>query len=483
MRAGSSDSPWQPFIDASWSATTPDEYMVAEQIFDKISNDGNKLPQNNLKFIWGLNRVASFYHTEGNSKAEERFLARSFRLQESKLGKKNPMLATHLQQLAHVWLKQKEYTRAKQALERALKLIEDNFGTKHILTINILEDLVKISAETGKSKDAELWKQKIRKQLTDSIPSNSTAKAVLQAEEAEIKLLAGDVEQAVVLQKSALDIYMGSRGPFHLARIKLLLSLAKSSQKDAKYEEAIEYLKGALAISENIQGLEHPHLVPILIQMAKNYQLIGKPAMGRPILSRSLTLLEKKYKNSPNHQEIATTLLVLADNFRLDNQPDLAISIYNRALTILQTKDSSSNLIAKTIRGLAHSLYVKGNIISAEENNRQALEMLVKINGAGTALAIEALQYQQKLVAEMVLKHQPSFIMPKKRKEKIRLIQARLTAIGINPGPIDGYIGPKTTKAIVDYNTKIGLFDKNSGKKISFDETIAHLPPVKDWEK
>ncbi len=145
VRAASGDSPWQPFIDASWQATTPDEYIVAEQLFDKISKDGNKLPQDNLKFIWGLNRVASYYHTEGNSKAEERFLARSFRLQESKLGKKNPMLATHLQQLAHVWLKQKKYTRAKQALERALKLIEDRFGTEHILTINILEDLVKIS--------------------------------------------------------------------------------------------------------------------------------------------------------------------------------------------------------------------------------------------------------------------------------------------------------------------------------------------------
>ncbi len=85
---------------------------------------------------------------------------------------------------------------------------------------------------------------------------------------------------------------MNNRGPFHLARIKLLLSLADSSQSEAKYEEAIEYLKSALAISENIKGAKHPDLIDILVQTANNYQLLNKPDLAHPFLQRSLLLVE-----------------------------------------------------------------------------------------------------------------------------------------------------------------------------------------------
>ncbi len=73
-------------------------------------------------------------------------------LQEKKLGKESPMLATYLQHLAQIWQKQLKYTRAEQALERALNLIENSYGKNHILTINILKNLVIIKEKTGKEK-------------------------------------------------------------------------------------------------------------------------------------------------------------------------------------------------------------------------------------------------------------------------------------------------------------------------------------------
>jgi tetratricopeptide (TPR) repeat protein len=472
-----SSSPWQPFINAIWNSTTPTQYLNSEKLFEKIVKDGNKLPHNNLKFIWGLNRLASFHHKEGNIKKEEAFVSRSLKLQEKKLGKDNPMLATNLQHLAQLWQKQLKYTLAERALERALKLIENSYGKNHILTINILENLIEIKEKTGHTKKAQLLKKRVIKQLTKATPTTSTAVAVINNKEAEI-LSVENKKQGVDLQKSALKLYMNNRGPFHLARIKLLLLLAGSSQKDAQYEETIEYLKSALAISENIKGANHPDLIEILVQTADNYQLLNKPALAHPFLQRSLLLVENKHRTNPEHQEIAIIIYSLADNFRKNSKPEQAITLYNRALAILQQNNPSSTLLAKTLNGLAHTLQTKGNIIMAEAANRQAVEMLVNTKGAGTPMATTTLKFHRELISEMTAKIQPDFTTPTKLREQIWLLQTRLTALKINPGPIDGYTGPKTRKAIKIFNTRIGLLPKNKGEEIPLTDVIAHIPPI-----
>ena len=482
VRADSKESPWEPFSAAVWNASTPEEYYSAEKLFYKISKDGNKLPHDNLKFIWGLNRLASFNHNQGNFKAEESFLVSSFRLQEKKLGKKNPLLAEPLKQLASIWQERQEYTRAKQALERALKLIEDGYDPNHLMTINILENLVVIYKKIESPEKAILLKKRIIKQLSNALPASSPAKAVIMRKEAELLQQEGEQSKAVALQKSALNIYMKTQGPFHLARIELLLSLAEASKKEAKYTEAMEHFKSALAISENIKGVDHADLFPILIQMADNYQLAGKPVAGRPFIQRALSLVEKK--QSRNLPEIASVTYALAENFRMNNQPDQSIPLYNRVISMLNAGDATTSpllvapLLAKSLHGLAQVYQTKGNIIVAESNNRRAVEVWVNVKGSRTKWAEEALKYHRELIAEMIAKNQPDFIVPTKKKDQIRLLQERLSNLGIDPGPIDGYSGPKTRKAIATYNTRMGLIAKESGKKLSFEEIITHIPPV-----
>ncbi|MBF0445005.1 MAG: tetratricopeptide repeat protein [Magnetococcales bacterium] len=388
------------------------------------------------------------------------------------------MLANNLQLLAHIWQKQQKYTPAEQALERALKLIENGYGKNHILTINILNNLIEINEKIGNTDKALLLKQQVIKQLTKAIPTSSTAVAVIHSKEAQILSEEEKQNRGVELQKNALELFMNNRGPFHLARIKLLLELADSSQKEKKHEETIEYLKRALAISENIKGVNHPDLIDILVQTANNYQHLNKPALAHPFLQRSLLLVENKLITDPEHLEIANIVYSLADNFRKNDQPEQAIALYNRTLAILQQNAPTSILLAKTLNGLAHTLQSKGNIIMAEGANRQAVEMFVKIAGAGTPLATATLQYHRELITEMTAKIQPSYKTPTKLREQIRLLQTRLTALKINPGPIDGYTGPRTKKAINTYNTRIGLLPQNKGEEVPLSEVIAHIPPV-----
>ncbi|MBF0193854.1 MAG: tetratricopeptide repeat protein [Magnetococcales bacterium] len=469
---------WQPFIDASWGSTTPSQFRNSGKLFDEIVKSGKKLPHNNLKFIWGLDRVANFYNKAGDIKKEEAFISHSLKLQEKKFGKDNPLLASHLQKLAKIWQKQLKHKRAEKALERALKLIENSYGKNHILTINILKELVKIKEKNGQTKQAQLLNQRVLRQLTIAIPATSTAVAIINNKEAQLIKVEDNKNRQVELQQKALKLYMNNRGPYHLARINLLLSLADSSQRNGKYEETIEYLKSALAISENLKGADHHDLVAILLQTAKNYQFLNKPNLAQPFLQRSLLLEEKKHKNSPDHHEIAVIIYSLANNYRKNKQPEQAIALYNRTLALQQQNSQSSKLIAKTLNGLAQTLQAKGNIIMAEDTNRQALEMFVKIEGAGTPMATTALKYHRELIKELTQKIQPGFIIPTKFREQIRLLQTRLKALKINPGPIDGYTGPRTKKAINIFNSRIGLLPQDKGKEIPLTEVIAHIPPI-----
>ncbi|MBF0381247.1 MAG: tetratricopeptide repeat protein [Magnetococcales bacterium] len=478
LRGDTPNPAWQPFIDSIWNSTTPAQYINSEKLFDEIIKGGNKLPHNNLKLTWGLNRLANFHHKEGNIKKEESFVTHSLTLQEKNFGKDSPLLASSLQQLASIWQKQLKYNLAQRTLERALKIIEKSYGKNHILTINILKKLAIIDEQTGRTKNALHLKQQIIKQLNQAIPKSSTAMAVIYDKEADIQQLDSPKSREVELQNRALELYMNSRGPFHLARIKLLLSLAESSQKEKKYEEAIEYLKSALAISENIKGISHPDLVDILVKTAKNYQLLNNPPQAQPLLHRSLLILENKHRIEPDHPEIAQIIYTIADNYRNDNKPEQAISLYNRALAILQQNSPSSTLLAKTLNGLAHSLHSKGNVFMAEEANRQAVEMLVVIAGSGSPLATKTLKYHRELIAEMTQKIQPGFKAPTELKEQVRLIQTRLTALQINPGPIDGYIGPRTIKAIKTFNSRMGLLPQTKGKDIPLSDVIAHITPI-----
>ena len=474
------DSPWKPFIVAAWGASTAKEYQHADALFDKILKTGSRLPHEELKFIWGLNRLASFHHNNGDLKREEFFRVRAFRLQEKELGAKNPLLAEPLKRLSHIWESRKENTRAKQALERALKLIEDSYGTDHLLTIDILEKLEHIYRIIGKPKVALALQRRIAKQLLQALPASSPTHAVLQATNAKLLELEGENAKAVEMQQSALNLYMKKSGPFHLARIKLLLSLADSKTAEKKYEDSVEHLKSALAISENMKGVDHHDLFHILIKIAKNHQMAGKPLQASPFLQRSLALAEKKH--GVDHPDIAFVNFSLAENFRLDNQLDQAIPLYSRSVAILQGDDTLQphhhSLLAKALNGLAKVYQTKGKIVSAESNNRQAVEQLVKVEIPGSPAIVEALNFHRQLVTEMTEKREPGFVFPKKKRAIIKLLQQRLSNLGIDPGPIDGYSGPKTRKAIAIYNTRMGLLANKRGRQIPMEDTIAHIPPV-----
>lgn len=489
-RAEENPQPWEPFISAVWHASKPEEYVNAQKVYDRISQKGHKLPHDDLPLILALNRLAIYYHNQGNSEAEEVFRVRSFRLQEKRLGGKNPWLADPLQHLATIWQNRKEYTRAEQALNRALKLVDDRYGEQHLMSVHILENLVTLYRITGQTDLMIPLQHRIVKQLKAVLPPSSPSYTSVMLHEAELMAQKGQGGEATEKRKAALDHYMKTSGPFHLARIKLLRLLADEEAKQGKYEEAAEKLKNALAISVHVKGVDHPDLIPIFHRIAYYYQLAEKPDLGRPYLERSLVLLEK---NPEKHQEQAAMILYkLAENHRLAGEAQSALSLYQRALETLTKNGSPSpqktmrSLLAKTHYGMAHILRSEGNVVSAEQANREALGMWAQIKDEEgkeeedpKAAIQSALAFQQALVTEITTHHQPDFVFPKDKRKLIQLLQARLSSLGFDPGPVDGWDGPRTRKATEQFNRVIGLLPMAADQKtVDYSETLRYLPPV-----
>ncbi|MBF0453487.1 MAG: tetratricopeptide repeat protein [Magnetococcales bacterium] len=470
-------SPWQPFVTAIWQASTDEEYHNAQQLFNEISKAGNKLPQKDMKFAWGLNRLTGFLHAQGRHEEEEHYLVRAFRLHEKNLGKKNPLLAEPLKMLAHIWFKRQEYSRAEQALERALKLIVDRYGANHLMTVDILDSLSEIYQAKGDKKKHLEYKRLVTNQLMKTIPSSSPTRAVLQEQEAELLILEGQRKKAAEMQKNALKLYMKTSGPYHLARIKLLRSLANSRQQEGNYSEAIDHLKSALAISENMKGVTSPALSPILIQIAENYQLSGKSVPALPFLKRALELVDAQ-PNADQTQRASITY-TLAEGFRQEGKPEQAIPLYKRTISLLEEQTPhASPLLAETLDALATVLRDKGEYSVAERTNRRALAMWVKESGAGSPQAVRSLNLHRELVANLITMSQPDYSLPKKRRDQVKLIQKRLTNLGVKLGPIDGLVGPKTRTAMAQFNEQLGIIPQPKGKKLPIAKLLDHLPPV-----
>ncbi|CAM9855258.1 unnamed protein product, partial [Ectocarpus sp. 13 AM-2016] len=77
-----------------------------------------------------------------------------------------------------------------------------------------------------------------------------------------------------------------------------------------KHEKAKPLLERSVAINEATFGLEHPHVVASLNDLAAILEKQGKYAEAQPLYERSLAINEKTH--GPDHQDVATSLNNLA---------------------------------------------------------------------------------------------------------------------------------------------------------------------------
>lgn len=454
-------TPQEAFVSLALKADSPEAFVKAEALFQKIQTSGGASLSDNPRIVWGLVRLAEFYLGQGNLAKAKAYQIQALRLLERKQGFSNLLLlVAPLNGLANIWFAQGQIPQARQSLERALDIVERTLGATHLLAVRILEQLAQIHVLQGNPQRALQMQKRVAEIQEFALMPSTPGHAVVLSRLAKHYHQADQDTLAKPLFLQAKEILMNTSGPYHGARVEILVTLAELAKKDAsqnpwELRQAMEALKSALAISENMKGRDHPDLVPILKNLAEVYQKMGRLDQSRLLIVRVISLVEKLY--GPDHEKTAEAVFSLAENLRMENQPDPALSIYNQALVIFRHQDAlaetvanhlstgstnapshpenhSENIgLARTLIGLAKTLRMQGKIIVAESNHREALEILVKTLGPEHPDCIAARHYQTALEAEIEGKTQTSRLSPIDFLKQVQTMQERLLIWGDDP--------------------------------------------------
>lgn len=462
---------WEPFISLALRANDASTFEKAETLFQQIHTSGKELDPNNRRLAWGLMRLSGFHLRQGHlAKAETRQM-QVLRLLEKRQGSSDLLfLVTPLKNLATIWLTQGHIPQARQSLERALDITKKANGPFHLLTLRILEQLAKIYLLQGDLQRSHHLHQHIAEIQEHALMPDTPGHGIILARLAKHYHQTNQGDLAVPLLHQAKGILMQARGPYHSARVEVLTNLADLSERDPLQAQGgpiqtVELLKSVLAISENMKGASHPDLVPILKKLAEHYQKTGKRDQSRPLIMRIITLVEKLY--GPDHTETAEAVLALADNLRRGNQPEPALPLYNRAMMIFQTPfpsltDTSKALpleqqntlqhmknrgLVNALIGLAKTQQTLGNIITAEENYREAIKIIEKTFGSKHPRYRTAYQEHANLLKE-VEKTQTIHLNLVDFLQQVYIMRKRLLALGNDPPPKSLELEPRAKTAL-----------------------------------
>ena len=94
-----------------------------------------------------------------------------------------------------------------------------------------------------------------------------------------------------------------------LTRMKVFQEQVMVFYNQGRYAEAVPFAQQALAISEKINGPEHPATATGLNNLGSLYESMGDYAKAEPLLKRSLAISEKVL--GPEHPDAAISLLSL----------------------------------------------------------------------------------------------------------------------------------------------------------------------------
>lgn len=184
--------------------------------------------------------------------------------QEKKLGRQHPSVATHLKDLAALYVRTGEIAKAKPLYERALVINEKALGPKHPVTASSLNKLADVESDDAKAERFYKRALEIRERVLGpdhaDVAETLNNLAELYLQRGERTKTALHFERAELLLQRALKIREKVFGPEHRDIMQSLSNLARVYESQGKKAKAEALSERAASMSEKL-GLE-PHSGP-----------------------------------------------------------------------------------------------------------------------------------------------------------------------------------------------------------------------------
>jgi tetratricopeptide (TPR) repeat protein len=285
-----------------------------------------------------LERTGSYLYSHASYTLAESLYQRAFHIRERQMGPEHPLVASALNGLADLHLKQGRYTEAESFYQRALRIWEQQLEPEHPEMASALKGLANLYGEQGKNVEAE------------------------------------------PLYQRALRIWEQQLGPEHPGMAHPLSGLANLYADQEKYAEAEPLYQRALRIWEQQLGPEHPDMAYPLNNLAALYTKQGNYSEAESLYQRALRIRTQQLGSE--HPLVASTLNGLANLSRERGKYAEAESLYQRALSI---RESALGLFhsdtAEALYDFAMLQEARGNLQEAAALYRRALAIREQVYG------------------------------------------------------------------------------------------------------
>ncbi len=467
---------WDEFATSMerWKEGEPSTPLDA--LFDRLEAVGVSPGNLDLGVIHAIYKLAQHHCTHRQWDRCEFLLTKTFRWLEKSHGPDDMILVDWLMELATVWFAKDEDTRAIQALNRGLRIIEKRYGENHLFSSFIHERLAEFYRHTGKEWLARSHEQRLVALWKEAIEPNTMTTAVLLADDIPRLWQEGKGDDAVATHARIQDILKETPGSHQDVRASLMLTHARRAT-NLSDEERIGMLHEVLEIKQRLRGKHHPGLIPVMMELTRLYQKQGRTDQSRPLLQQSLPLVEEFF--GPNHPGTAHVYFSLAENLHMEHQDEEALTLYHRAAAILRGNAPAHNEFLARIVATEASIYTNmEQHVQAEQAQMEYLTLLAAKDNTKPQLLLQAQRDHKEIVAQLRRQAGEEHKLESKNfRSLVTLAQQNLVRMGLDPGPANGSIGSKTYKAIRTFEKRIGLTESTTFNIKSIIRLLEHLPP------
>ncbi|XP_028762406.1 protein KINESIN LIGHT CHAIN-RELATED 2 isoform X1 [Neltuma alba] len=276
-----------------------------KEVVDTLKDDAPRLDSI-------LMHMGSMYSTLGNFEKSLDAYQRAIYIMERTYGKDSTFLVTPYLGVAKVYGSDRKAAKAMEMYQHAITLLESSRGTESKDLVVPLLGLGNLLLEEGRAKDAEAHFVRVLNIYTSLYGQIDGRSGMAMGSLAQVKCAQGEVDEAIHLYKSALQILKESNYMPVDDNIveKMRVDLAELLHAVGRGQEGRALLEECLLITERYKGNEHPDLVTHMMNLATSYSQSKNYVEAERLLRRSLKIMTRQM--GTDDQSITFPMLHLA---------------------------------------------------------------------------------------------------------------------------------------------------------------------------
>ncbi|HEX3552494.1 MAG TPA: serine/threonine-protein kinase [Thermoanaerobaculia bacterium] len=324
--------------------------------------------------------IGKAYRSLGLYDSAAPLLERSLALRRQRLGETHPDVAECLDNLADLYLRRDEISRAEQAARRALAIRRERGGESDPAILESLNGLGMVLLTKADFTGAEpLFREALKIDRKHFGRAHKESVPIL-ANLAVLEKQKGDLAAAEGLYREALTIARSQYGPAHPWTSILLGNLAVLLTRRGDLAAAEATYREALAVAHRAYGAEHPSIALQLNNLASVLVDRDRWAEAESLYRQALAMQRKFLGNDRVH--VSVTLNNLADLLAMKGDRKAARPLYEESLRIVRKLYGDEHpRVADQLANLAAFLVGERDYRAAEPLAQEALAIRRKVFG------------------------------------------------------------------------------------------------------